>query len=105
MNVKKTVVAVMLVSALSIGVLSEVAYLPKAFAQQSKAKIEVSEDIIAKVKKAIKDAMPNSVYEIADYSRVECRICLMGSTLCSSLRINAETLSSIRNLEKSYLSA
>ncbi|EPY13620.1 hypothetical protein [Paenibacillus alvei] len=70
MNVKKTVVAVMLVSALSIGVLSEAAYLPRAFAQQAKAKIEVSEDIIAKVKKAIKDAMPNSAYEIADYSRV-----------------------------------
>ncbi|MGG0813421.1 hypothetical protein ABE142_12200 [Paenibacillus alvei] len=70
MNVKKTVVAVMLVSALSTGVLSEAAYLPRAFAQQAKAKIEISEDMIAKVKKAIKDAMPNSVYEIADYSRV-----------------------------------
>lgn len=70
MNVKKTVVAVMLVSALSTGVLSEAAYLPKAYAQQAKAKIEVSEDIIAKVKKAIKDAMPNSAYEIADYSQV-----------------------------------
>ncbi|EPY04988.1 hypothetical protein PAALTS15_22363 [Paenibacillus alvei TS-15] len=44
--------------------------MPRASAQQAKAKIEVSGDIIAKVKKAIKDAMPNSVYEIADYSRV-----------------------------------
>jgi len=70
MNMKKTVVAVMLVSALSTGVLSEAAYLPRAFAQQAKTKIEVSENIIAKVKKAIKDAIPNSVYEIADYSRV-----------------------------------
>ncbi|MEQ7049823.1 hypothetical protein ABN764_04080 [Paenibacillaceae sp. P-4] len=69
MNVKKTVVAAMLVSALSAGVLTDAAYLPRAFSQQAKAKIEVNEDIIAKVKKAIKEAMPNSVYEIADYSR------------------------------------
>ncbi|TQR46464.1 hypothetical protein [Paenibacillus popilliae] len=70
MNVMKTVVAAMLVCALSTGVLSEAAYLPRAFAQQGKTKIEVSENIIAKVKKAIKDAMPNSVYEMVDYSRV-----------------------------------
>ncbi|EPY13617.1 hypothetical protein [Paenibacillus alvei] len=70
MNVKKTGVAAMLVCALSTGVLSEAAYLPRAFAQQAKAKIEVSEEMIAKVKKAIKDAMPNSAYEIVDYSQV-----------------------------------